>query len=37
MKKDFIRECQTILKEIKSGKAKTHTYKDMSEFTKTLG
>jgi hypothetical protein len=37
MRKDFIRECQRILKEIKSGKVRTRTYKNMSEFTKTLG
>lgn len=37
MKKSFIRECQKILKEMKSGKTKMHTYKSMAEFTKTLG
>ncbi len=37
MKKGFINECRKILQGIKSGKIKTHTYKSMAEFTKTLG
>lgn len=37
MKRSFIRECQRILKEIKLGSAKTHTYKNMAEFSKAVG
>ncbi len=37
MKKSFIKKCEAIISEIKSGKMKTHTYRNMAEFTKTLG
>ncbi len=36
IKESFLKECREILKEIKGGKIKTHTYKSMAEFTKTL-
>ncbi len=37
IKKHFLRECREILKGIKNGRIKTHTYSSMAEFTKTLG
>ncbi len=37
MRKSFIKECQKILKELKSSKSRTSSYKSMAEFTKTLG
>jgi hypothetical protein len=36
MKKSFIKECKSIIKEIKNGKIKTHTYKSMADFTRSI-
>ncbi len=36
MKRAFISKCKSILKEIRSGRMKTNTYKSMAEFTRTI-